>query len=175
MTGRMIIRLRLHNKLRLDDFCVGFAAVCLAGATGLSYYAMSLNHFIEQLSTNLSQSPGGGIDDAAALQHLIFFQRCVWAYSVLSWTVIFATKFGYLCIFKNLVDRIPPCMLFGSLWFCSPSWPSDSHSVVFGYFAQMMASLVVSNTKLLDALYFLMTSQQADAFRSLSNIVGRSV
>ena len=103
----MIIRIRLHKKLRLDDFCVGFAAICLAGATGLSYYVMSLNHFIEQLSMNPSQSSGGGIDEARALQHLIFFQRCVWAYSVLSWTVIFATKFGYLCLFKNLVDRIP--------------------------------------------------------------------
>ena len=106
-SARMIIRIRLHKKLRLDDLCVGFAAICLAGATGLSYYVMSLNHFIEQLSTNPSQSSGGGIDEATALQHLIFFQRCVWAYSVLSWTVIFATKFGYLCLFKNLVDRIP--------------------------------------------------------------------
>ena len=144
-SAQMIIRIRLHKKLRLDDFCVGFAAICLAGTTGLSYCVTSLNHFIEQLSMNPSQSSGSGIDEATALQHLILFQRCVWAYSVLAWTVIFATKFGYLCVFKNLVDRIPSMYTIWILWFCSPSWPSDSHSAVSGFFAQMMASLVVSN------------------------------
>ena len=105
--ARIVIRLRLHKKLRLDDFCIIFACICLVGATSLSYYAMSLNHYIEQLSINPSQGLGDGIDKTIALQHVIFFQKCVWAYSVLSWTVIFATKFGYLCLFKNLVDRIP--------------------------------------------------------------------
>ena len=103
----MIIRLRRQKKLRLDDFCIGVAAVCLVGATGLSYYAMSLNQSVEQLSMNPSQSSGGSTDKAMLLQRIILLQKTVWAYSVLSWTVIFATKFGYLCLFRNLVDRIP--------------------------------------------------------------------
>ena len=106
-TARMIIRLKLHKKLRLDDFCVIFACVCLAGATGLSYYAMSINYVIEQLSMHPTQSTGGGIDRAMVLQRVISLQKIVWAYSVLSWTVIFATKFGYLCLFRNIVDRLP--------------------------------------------------------------------
>ena len=80
----MIIRLRLHKKLRLDDFCVGFAAVCLVGAIGLSYYAMSLNQSVEQLSMNPSQSSGGSTDKAMLLQRVILLQKTVWAYSVLS-------------------------------------------------------------------------------------------
>ena len=31
-TARMIIRLKLHKKLRLDDICVIFACVCLVCA-----------------------------------------------------------------------------------------------------------------------------------------------
>ena len=31
-TARIIIRFRLHKKLRLDDFCVIFACVCLVCA-----------------------------------------------------------------------------------------------------------------------------------------------
>ena len=103
----MIIRLRLHKKLRLDDFCVIFACVCLAGATGLSYYAMSLNYGIERLSVQAIEHPGSGIDKAMLRQRIISSQKIVWAYSVLSWTVIFATKFGYLCLFRNIVERLP--------------------------------------------------------------------
>ena len=43
-------------------------------------------------------------------------------------------------------------MLFGSVWFCLPFWPSDSHSAVSGLFAQMLASLAVSNTRVFDVL-----------------------
>ncbi len=103
----MIIRLRLHKKLRCDDFFVIFACVCLAGATGLSYYAISLNYVIERLSVQAIQHPGSGTDEAMLRQRIISLQKFVWAYSVLSWTVIFATKFGYLCLFRNIVQRLP--------------------------------------------------------------------
>ena len=106
-TARMIIRLRLHKKLRLDDFCVILACGCLAGATGLAYYAMTLNQIVEQLSIQPTQSSAGGVDMAMPLQRVISLQKSVWAYSVLSWTVIFATKFGYLCLFRNIVERLP--------------------------------------------------------------------
>ena len=44
-------------------------------------------------------------------------------------------------------------MLLGSLWFLLRSLPSDSPFAVSGFFAQMMASLAVSNTSLLNALF----------------------
>ncbi len=106
-TARMIIRLRLHKKLRLDDFCVIFACVCLAGATGLSYYAISWNYLIGQLSMQPLQIFDGGTDKPMVLQRVISLQKIMWAFSVLSWTVIFATKFGYLSLFGYLVNRIP--------------------------------------------------------------------
>lgn len=114
-TARIIIRLRIHKKLRLDDFFVILACVCLAGATGLSYHVMSLNYFLAQLQPQPNQSFGAGIDQKMVLQRSILYQKSVWAVSVLLWTVIFATKFGYLSLYRNLVDRIPSMY---AVWKC---------------------------------------------------------
>ena len=76
---------------------------------------------------------------------------------------------------KTSLTGYNPCTQSGKLCFCSPSWPSHSHSAASGSFAHLMGSLVVSNISPFDALFFLMMSQQLDAFRSQGTTVGRSV
>lgn len=109
--ARIFARLHLTKRLYLDDWLLLFACFCLTAATILLFYGLPTVYLIEATSLNpigLFGGGGSGITDLAVLlQKINFFARFNWVYLILSWTTIFAVKFGFLSFFRNLVLRLP--------------------------------------------------------------------
>ena len=103
--------LHISKRLYLDDWLLLFACSCLTAATVLLLYATPTVYLIEATSLNpigLFGGGGSGITDLDTLLRKInFFARFNWIYLILSWTTIFAVKFGFLSFFRNLVLRLP--------------------------------------------------------------------
>lgn len=104
--ARIIIRLWLQKRLRLDDYLLLFSCVCLIPATGLLYYGLSSIFFVGELSHDPTAILGSGIHEADVLERIAIFQKIHWAYLALTWATIFAIKFGFLSLFRHLVDRV---------------------------------------------------------------------
>ena len=120
--ARIIVRLHMNNGLRrskrlgLDDWLLLFGCVSLTAATILLLYATPTVYLIEATSLNpigLFGGGGSGINDLGTLLVKInFFARFNWVYLILSWTTIFAVKFGFLSFFRTLVLRLPSIHLY---------------------------------------------------------------
>lgn len=115
--ARIAVRLHLNRdlplrkKLQLDDWLLLFGCASLTAGTILLLYAMPTVYLIEATSFNPTRLFGGGgagISDLNTLLRKIkFFARFNWVYLILSWTTIFAVKFGFLSFFRSLVLRLP--------------------------------------------------------------------
>ena len=104
--ARIIIRLWLQKRLRLDDYLLLFSCVCLIPATGLLYYGTTSIFFVGELSYDLAAILGEGISEAEIIERITLFQKINWAYLALTWASIFAIKFGFLSLFRHLIDRV---------------------------------------------------------------------
>lgn len=102
---------RIAKRLQLDDFLLVFACLSLTAATIYLYYSTNVIYLIEATSLNptgLFGGGGAGIKDLGALlKSLNEFEHFNWIYLILTWTTIFAVKFGFLSFFRNLVLRLP--------------------------------------------------------------------
>ena len=107
---------RLAKRLQLDDWLLIFACVSLTAATIFLLYATPTVYLIEATSLNpkgLFGGGGAGITDLdTLLVKLNFFARFNWIYLILTWTTIFAVKFGFLSFFRKLVLRLPGIHLY---------------------------------------------------------------
>ena len=103
--------LPLSKKLHLDDWLLLFGCVFLTAATILLLYAIPTIYLIEATSLDPTGLFGGGGAGITNLNTLLvkveFFGRFNWVYLILSWTTIFAVKFGFLSFFRSLVLRLP--------------------------------------------------------------------
>lgn len=104
---RIAIRLWHHKRFHLDDYFLLSSCVCLIAATGLLYHGVHAIFFTAELSFNPVAVINSGLSQADILREVVFFQKINWTYLSLSWTSIFAIKFGFLAFFRHLVDRIP--------------------------------------------------------------------
>ncbi len=91
----------------MDDCFLLSSCVFLIASTGLLYYGIPAIFFTAQLTFNPATALGAGLTEAEIVQQIILFQRINWAYLAVSWASIFAVKFGFLSLFRYLVDRIP--------------------------------------------------------------------
>ena len=109
--GRVIIRLRIKKHFGLDDGLLLVACVCLSAATGLLLASIPTVYLIEATSLNplgLFGNGGSGITDLNTLLIKInYFAKFNWIYLILTWSTIFAVKFGFLIFFKQLVRGLP--------------------------------------------------------------------
>ena len=55
---------------------------------------------------------GPGVNEADILPRVDLIAKGNMAYLMLSWSTIFFVKFGFLSVFRHLVDRIPPMYRF---------------------------------------------------------------
>lgn len=99
-------------QLRVDDYFLLFSCVCLVGATGLLYYGTPSIFFGAELTFNPTAVTEGTVNDADVLELIDSMTKIDWAYLALSWVTIFSVKFGFLSLFRHLVDRIPPMYRF---------------------------------------------------------------
>lgn len=104
--------MKIHRRLRLDDYLLIFACVCLTAGTGLSYAYVGDLYYIQELSLNptlffylLTQNNDlvARVDGSLRLTQI---------YPALVYTTIFAVKFGYLVFFRRIIDRIRPLVIY---------------------------------------------------------------
>ncbi|KAI9833649.1 MAG: hypothetical protein M1826_006739 [Phylliscum demangeonii] len=101
--ARFVVRLRLQRRLLLEDIILLFACALLVAGSGLLYKSMQMLYVTEDLVLNpqtaLFRLP------LNYFETMVYYQKTVWAYLVLSSTAIFAVKFTFLSFFRALVDR----------------------------------------------------------------------
>lgn len=106
--ARMIIRLWfLRGSLRLDDYLLLASCVFLTGATAALCYGTTSIFLATTLTYNPSAVPHTSMSGAVVVQNVDLFIKISWTYLALSWASIFFVKFGFLSLFKHLVDRLP--------------------------------------------------------------------
>ncbi|KAL8869297.1 MAG: hypothetical protein Q9174_004378 [Haloplaca sp. 1 TL-2023] len=115
-TARVAIRLWLRMRLRLDDYLLLFSSACLVASTGLLYYGTPIIFLTAEVVFNPSAVFRSGINQDDLLHDLNLIPKINWAYLALSWTTIFLIKFGFLVLFRQLVDRVPTIYKF---WKCT--------------------------------------------------------
>jgi len=100
--ARLAMRILQHRRVFLDDGFLLFACACLCAATGLLYRFLPVMYLDEGLNFSLLTTPFGPqeIDD------LIWYQKMVYSFVVLSWVTIFAVKLSILVFFRNLIRRL---------------------------------------------------------------------
>ena len=107
-TGRVVIRLWFHKQLRLDDYLLLLSCMFLSGATGVLYYGTPSIYFGAKLTFDPTAVLEAGLNEAEILHRANLISRINWSYLAVSWVAIFLVKFGFLSLFRHLVDRIPP-------------------------------------------------------------------
>lgn len=110
--ARIIIRRWLQKQLRPDDYLLLLSSTCLISATAVLYYGTSSIFLAAELAFNPAAALQTGVDQAEMLRRIDLLLRITWAYLALSWATIFFVKFGFLWLFRHLVDRIPPMNRF---------------------------------------------------------------
>ncbi|KAL8698456.1 MAG: hypothetical protein Q9224_001842 [Gallowayella concinna] len=110
--ARVAIRLWLRMRLRLDDYLLLCSTACLVAATGLLYYGTPVIFLSAKLTFDPSAVFESGINQNDLLHDVNLIPKINWAYLALSWATIFLIKFGFLSLFRQLVDRVPPVYKF---------------------------------------------------------------
>ena len=109
---RLVLQLRIHRRLHLDDYFLILAALLLTASTILGYIHTNNLYFSEDISLNpdyvftLLASGADVVGDINAYETLYY------TYPALLWTCIFAVKFAYLTFFRQLVDRVRPLVIY---------------------------------------------------------------
>lgn len=100
--ARLAMRILQHRRLFLDDGFLLFACACLSAATGLLHRFLPVMYLDEGLNFSPLTTPFGPqeIDD------LIWYQKMVYSFVVLSWVTIFAVKLSFLVFFRSLIRRL---------------------------------------------------------------------
>ena len=101
--ARSYIRIRIHKQVRVEDFILLCAVVCLCAATGLGYATMTAQYALLQLVLH-------GFEDDLAFELLGEIPRISKqenAATTIWWLVIFSVKMAFLAFFCRLTFRLP--------------------------------------------------------------------
>lgn len=104
---RLPIRLFIHRELHLDDYCLLMACAALITATSLLYDGTRLIFLAGELTINPTAVLSTGLSLTDIDREIVKYQKISWTYLAISWTSTFSVKFGFLSLFKQLLDRIP--------------------------------------------------------------------
>lgn len=105
--GRITIHLRLRKRLGIDDYFLLASCTCLIAGTGVIYHGLSTIYFIGELSINPALAFSATRSGVNLVGEMNFYQKIKWSYMSLTWTSIFAVKFGFLSFFRTLINRVP--------------------------------------------------------------------
>ena len=109
--GRFYTKLRIRKqRLGYDDAFILFGTCCMVCSVGLLYAYIDSMYLVEALLFGV-QDPTF-IPPADAIKQSFYFQRMVAASLVLSWITITCVKFSFLALFRSLIDRLPPMLLY---------------------------------------------------------------
>ena len=109
---RIVIRLWIEKRLRIDDYLLLCACMCLAAATGVLYYGSPMEFFSSRLVLDPLAILSDGLSEEDIAHKLEVLPKVNWTYLTLSWATIFLIKYGFLALFRKLVDRLPRVFKF---------------------------------------------------------------
>ena len=109
---RLILQMRIHNRLHLDDYFLIFSCVCITVGTALCYVYIGLLYWIQELDLNPTRSPYLLAEHVDFIADINLVERLVSVFTTLMFTAIFAVKLAYLAFFRRLVDRIRPLIIY---------------------------------------------------------------
>ena len=101
-TWRTVIRVRLGQRLEIDDGLLFLAFICLTASTVLLYITISDIYLLEHLVTD----PASALSHNDSLRKIDWLRDIVIAYEVLSQSAMFAIRFSFLSFFRRLIDRL---------------------------------------------------------------------
>ncbi|KAL8628983.1 hypothetical protein Q9189_005324 [Teloschistes chrysophthalmus] len=110
--SRCAIRLWYLKRLRVDDYLLLVSCVFLTAATGVLLYGTPSIFFAAEVAFDNLASFQGSLDEAEILSKQNEFITIGWSYLALSWTAIFMIKFGFLALFRQLVDLVAQIYAF---------------------------------------------------------------
>ena len=109
---RLILQIRFHRRLHVDDYFLIFACITLTAGTILGYANVGALYWTQELNYNPSQFfvfLAQHVDIAA---HIDRYERLYYSWPVLLWATIFVVKFAYLAFFRRLIERIRPLFIY---------------------------------------------------------------
>lgn len=109
--ARFYVRVHVQRQFSIDDGILLIGVACLTAATAL------LITFVDKLYLIVAADAGVGTDQLPSdfIPQAFEFQKLVTIALVLTWCSIVSVKFSYLFLFKRLVSRIRPLVIFW--WF----------------------------------------------------------
>ena len=113
-----------YQRLPLDDVFLCFACVLLCAGTSLFYALMPALYGIETKFNGLSVTDR----PPDVIRKVLWLQKTILAYQVMTWTSIFCVKASFLCFFRRLVDRLRPLLI---LWKTATGITTISYVVIF--------------------------------------------
>lgn len=118
---RLVLQVRHHRRLQIDDCFLLGACACLTGATLLTFIKFSDLYFAEEFGLNAGLLP----IPADIYQRIYSYEDLYYSAPVLAWTAIFFVKFAYLYFFRILVDRLRKLQIFRKILMviAAVSWP----------------------------------------------------
>lgn len=107
-----MIRIRIHRRLRPDDFMLIFACANLIAANAILYLTLSDLYWDEELLLN----PGPTIEASALMPGELFgrilsTRKTLITIQALSWTSIYAIKVCFLLFFHQMIKRLQRLVL----------------------------------------------------------------
>ena len=105
---RYYVRYFIQKQLSIDDGILLFGILCLISAMVLLFIFVDDLFLVEALEGNTI--PASLPVDF--LEHVTQFEKLVVGALVLTWCSIISVKFSYLFLFRKLIDRIRPMVLY---------------------------------------------------------------
>lgn len=121
--SRFYVRLHVHKQLFIDDAFFVVALCCMICAIVIIYsVTVEKMYLVQAFSINL---PGAEIPPDL-LQQLYDFHKWITVSLMLAWCAIMAVKFSFLFLFRKLIDRVQPLVIY---WWAVTAF----NVVVLGY------------------------------------------
>ncbi|KAF2677066.1 hypothetical protein K458DRAFT_492097 [Lentithecium fluviatile CBS 122367] len=125
--SRLLFRWRNEDPLRLEDYLVLFATICLVVETGLVYSFTHRLYVIDAATTHLSVLSYVAKDPVLA-QQLLETGSTLVAYFSLGWTAIFAIKSSFLALFYRMLRNV--CGKLTAYFWCTVAATAISFVVI---------------------------------------------
>jgi hypothetical protein len=112
-TARFYVRIRVQQQLSVDDGILLLGVLCLISAMALLFTIIDKLYVIGAIENGVpvDQLPSNFIEQAYDGQKFLDVAM------ILCWCSIVSVKYSYLFLFKRLIDRVPPMVVFW--WFAA--------------------------------------------------------
>ncbi|KAL9124081.1 MAG: hypothetical protein Q9217_006554 [Psora testacea] len=108
---RLVLQIKTHRRLYIDDYFLIFACVCLTVSTVLGYAKVGDLYWSQQVNYNPTHVYYLLMEHVDIASHITAYQRLYFSYPAFLWAAIFSIKFGYLAFLRRLLQRIKPLII----------------------------------------------------------------